>query len=229
MERGRDFTYSNTIVTTNFNGSNVLFETISAGIAPGPGIGVADTFRITSYDQTRRSGNLAGPGTIVSPYILPTLFVFNEVGPIFFNSSVSPLATNIFFIPSEGSQFVDFDISWGSFDGTTNAPTVYPNGTLIGQLENLLTGPFVATASLPAATVGSDYSAQLSAAGGQAPYTWSFSPGSAGLPAGLNLTSDGQISGTPTGPGGGTIYDFSIRLTDSAGAFKDQAFTITVF
>lgn len=232
LAAGSDLTYSNTIVTTNFSGSNILSESLKFGVATGPGVGTFDNFRITSYDQSQRSGNLAGPGTIQSPFVLPTLFVFNSVGPFVLNSSLlgAILATNIFTIlPTEGTQFPQFDISWGSFDGSTNAPTVYPNGTDITQLEKLLTGPFLVTSTLPPATVGADYSVQLSATSGQPPYTWSLSPGSAGLPSGLTLTADGLISGTPTGGGGGTIYDFSIRLTDSAGAFKDQAFTITVY
>lgn len=233
-----DFTYSNTIVTTNFNGSNVISESLRFGLTAAPGPGQDSNLRITSYDETQRQGNLAGPGTIVSPYILPTLFVFNSVGPFYLNSSLalSVLSTNFFFIqPTEGTYFADptTGISWGSFDGSTNAPTVYPNGTDITQLESLLTGPFIVTASIPSATVGASYSAPLTATGGQPPYTWSLSPGSPGLPDGLNLTTDGNgnwfISGTPTAVGGGTIYDFSLRLTDSAGAFKDQAFTITIF
>ena len=222
-------TYSNGIITTNFNGSNVITETLTL---PGvTGIGSIDTVRDIGYDDTLRPGNLAGPGTIESGEVVPTLFVFNETGPIYENATLL-LLTNAAFL-TEATQIPIFDISWGSFDGTTNAPTVYPNGSVIGQLENLLTSPFVVTAGLPTATVGSDYSAPLSAAGGQPPYSWSLSPGSAGPPPGLNITTDGNgnwfISGTPTGPGGGTIYDFSVRLTDSAGAFKDQAFTITVF
>lgn len=231
LATGTGFTLSNGILVTNFTGSNVFTETASFTIAPGPGVGVFDTFRLTAYDETQRPGTLAGPGTIVSPFVLPTTFVFNEVGPIYENDTALIL-TNALFI-GEATAIPFFDISWGSFDGTTNAPTVYPNGTDIVQLENLLTGPFVVTSTLPPATEGANYSAQLSATGGQPPYTWSLSPGSAGLPSGLTLTSDGQISGTPqpgtSGGGGSTIYDFSVRLTDSAGAFKDQAFTITVF
>lgn len=216
------FSYSNGITTTNFNGSNVITETWSVG--PVTGFAPNDTFRTIAYDDSIHPGNLAGPGTIESGFIIPALFVFNSTGPIYENDT----AVNAPFL-NEATQAPLFDISWGSFDGTTNAPTVYPNGTNITILESVLTGPFLVTSTLPAVNVGSDYSAQLSGTGGQPPYTWSLSPGSPGLPAGLNLTSDGLISGTATGPGGGTIYDFSIRLTDSAGAYKDEAFTITVF
>src|SRR5205823_12075465 len=51
--------------------------------------------------------------------------------------------------------------------------------------------------SLPAATVGSAYSASVTASGGSSPYTFSISAGA--LPTGLSLNSStGAISGTPT-------------------------------
>lgn len=225
LAAGTTFTYSNTVATTNFSGTTTATEALTVTIG---GIGEFDSMRTEVYNQTARPGNQAGPGIIEGPLVLPTLFVFNETGPLYLNQTLSLLTTNVFFL-GEAEQTPFFDLSWGSFDGTTNAPTVYPNGSSITNLENLLTGPFMTTTTLPSATVGASYSAQLSATAGQPPYTWSLSPGSAGLPAGLTLTSDGQITGTPTGPGGGTIYDFSIRLTDSAGALKDQAFTMTVF
>jgi hypothetical protein len=208
-------TYSNTVD----NASEILTVTIT-------GIGEADAFRTVNFNETARSSHAAGPGTIQTPDILSTLLVFNDSGPFFVNTTTT---TNSAAFIGEATQFPLFAVSWGSFDGSTNDPTVYPNGTSILDLEQALLAPAVSTSFLQTATVGVPYSSQLNANGGQAPYTWSFSPGSAGLPAGLNLTSDGRIIGTPTGPGNGTIYDFSIRVTDSVNAHKDVAFTITVF
>ena len=90
-----------------------------------------------------------------------------------------------------------------------------------------MTGPASATPFLPDVNAGAAYSAQLAAKGGHAPYTWTLAPGSPSLPAGLNLSSDGKITGTPVGPS--AIYDFTVRITDSAGAFRDVQYTITVF
>jgi hypothetical protein len=62
----------------------------------------------------------------------------------------------------------------------------------------------VSTTSLPAAVVGTAYSAQLAASGGLGQYTWSVSAGT--LPAGLTLnTTTGLISGTPTAVGTAAI------------------------
>src|SRR6185437_6039738 len=64
----------------------------------------------------------------------------------------------------------------------------------------------ITTTSLPNGTVGTPYSATLTASGGNQPYSWSFASGR--MPAGLSLNSSGVISGTPTAAG-----TFSLGLT----------------
>jgi hypothetical protein len=66
-----------------------------------------------------------------------------------------------------------------------------PAGDPPSQLE-------VSTTQLPDASMNSPYSAQLSATGGTAPYTWAAS---GELPAGLSMSSTGAIVGTPTSTG----------------------------
>lgn len=70
----------------------------------------------------------------------------------------------------------------------------------------------VATSSLPDGTVGQPYGQQLQATGGVSPYKWSLTAGT--LPAGLNLSTTGAISGTPSGPFVGTSA-FSVSVSDS--------------
>lgn len=81
--------------------------------------------------------------------------------------------------------------------------------------------PIITTTSLPNGNVGSAYSQNL-AATGDTPVTWSLSAGS--LPIGLNLSSDGTISGTPTASG---TYNFTV-LAENAGGSDTLAFTITI-
>jgi hypothetical protein len=207
------FTYSNTV--DNFT------ETFTVTIT---GSTKFDVVRTSNYNQSQRPSNLAGPGTIESPNALSTLLIYNKIGPFFENSGTSIGITGFI---DETSQVPLFDISWGSFDGTTNAPVVYPNGSSLLDLEASLNGPVVTTRNLPDANIGNNYTAQLEAAGGHAPYTWSLAPSSAGLPGGLSISSDGQITGIPSGPA--SIYDFTVRVTDSVGAFRDVPFTISVF
>jgi hypothetical protein len=59
----------------------------------------------------------------------------------------------------------------------------------------------IASAAPPSGTVGTSYAGNgfsLAASGGVAPYSWSWTSASGStLPAGLNLSASGLISGTP--------------------------------
>jgi hypothetical protein len=68
----------------------------------------------------------------------------------------------------------------------------------------------ITTSALPGGTVGTPYSATLEATGGTAPYSWTVISGS--LPAGLNLASNGVITGTPTAQG---TAGFTVQVVDS--------------
>jgi len=83
--------------------------------------------------------------------------------------------------------------------------------------------PAVTTSSLPGGTVGTAYSATLSATSGTPPYSWSIVSGS--LPAGLSLSSGGTISGTPTAAG---TSSFTVQVTDSNSRTGSAALSITI-
>ena len=72
-----------------------------------------------------------GPGVIAPPIVI----TFTTLLPIFFNSSVSAFLDEF---PSEDTAFT-FGV-WGSFDGSTNAPIIYPRGgnLSISQLRRQL-------------------------------------------------------------------------------------------
>jgi hypothetical protein len=78
-------------------------------------------------------------------------------------------------------------------------------------------------ATLPAGTANAAYSQTLTASGGKAPYTWALMSGT--LPVGLSLSAAGAITGTPLATG---TASFTIGVTDSAQAFVNQAFSLTV-
>ena len=55
-------------------------------------------------------------------------------------------------------------------------------------------------------------------------YTWTLVGGA--LPPGLELEEDpGRITGTPTTAG---TFTFTVRVTDSRGAFAERTFSITI-
>jgi large repetitive protein len=69
----------------------------------------------------------------------------------------------------------------------------------------------VKNGSLPVGTNGASYKTFLGVSGGKAPYTWSIVTGK--LPAGLALSSDGNITGTPTALGTFTVV---FKVSDSS-------------
>jgi uncharacterized protein (TIGR03437 family) len=75
------------------------------------------------------------------------------------------------------------------------------------EIFRLLTNP------LPTALLGQAYAANLAAAGGSQPYTFSLSAGS--LPEGITLGPDGALRGLPTKSG---QFPFSYRVRDSRDA-----------
>jgi hypothetical protein len=156
---------------------------------------------------------VAGPGVINSP----TTLTFNKVGPSYYNTS------EVTAIPDQASGFQG--LIWASFDGTTNAPVLYPDGSSLQNLENQVLIQIFPT-TLPAGANGTPYSVGLSATGGLQPYTWSLASSSAGLPPGLTLSPSGVISGTPTESG--TFDDIIIQLTDSASRSVEINYSITI-
>jgi len=115
--------------------------------------------------------------------------------------------------------------------GTSNfTVTAKDSGTPQQAVQQALsititTGLSITTTTLPNGTVNSAYSLTLQSAGGTGTITWSVSQGN--LPAGLNLSTSGTISGTPTTAG---AANFTVSATDSSSPpqTKTQALSITV-
>lgn len=132
--------------------------------------------------------------------------------------------------------------SAGALSGTPTAEGTF-NFTITATDSSGGTGPYtgsraytiavaaptvtVSPATLPAATVAASYSQSLTASGGTAPYSYAVTAGA--LPSGMNLSSVGVLSGTPTA--GGT-FNFTITATDDSGGIGpytgSRAYTLTV-
>jgi hypothetical protein len=93
------------------------------------------------------------------------------------------------------------------------------------QATSSYPGPTITTSGLPNGTVGQSYSASLQSSGGATPTSWYLVSGS--LPAGLNLGSNGVISGTPTVA---QVRSFTVRATSASGyrSAQDKTLSITV-
>jgi hypothetical protein len=80
--------------------------------------------------------------------------------------------------------------------------------------------PLTITSNAVAGAISNQpYGATLSATGGTAPYTWSVT----GLPAGLSLSGNGVISGTPTATGN---FSLAVTVTDSQSPAKTASATL---
>jgi hypothetical protein len=79
---------------------------------------------INNTGITSADSGLGGPGQIDS--VVPVSITFGKIGPAFFNA------------PEGTQETAAFYAFWGSFDGSTNAPIVYPNGASIQDLERAI-------------------------------------------------------------------------------------------
>jgi hypothetical protein len=199
---------------------------ITSPNVPGPTFGAGVFVRNLNFDEDNVLQNLAGPGTITPS----TTISFDKVGPVYYNTSSDVMDGTPYFNETPGGDLSDLFYStyfiWASYDGTTNAPVVYPNGTSIDNLANQVLVHLSPASPLPSGFVDVNYApnaVQFTATGGAftQPYTWSAT----GLPAGLTLSSDGQLSGTPTQSG---TFDFILTLTDYVGRSVQWSYTITI-
>lgn len=174
--------------------------------------------RNLNFDQSTILNGLAGPGTITPS----TTFTFNKAGRTYYN--VSPAFVAPTFISATNSRDLYL---WGSFDGSTNDPVVYPNGTSIADLQNQIVLQ-VTPSILADGTNGTPYPAVLfSASGAQPPYSWSASNVAAQVP-GMTVTgapASATLSGTPTAAG---VFNLTIQVTDSVNRVVSRNYTITI-
>lgn len=153
----------------------------------------------------------AGPGTIDPP----TKFTYNSAVPIYLNFGL--LSTNSYL----GELTQSAMLAWGTFDGSTNPPVVYPSGSSIQNLQSqILLQIQPPPPALPDGTNNVAYPATIFATSGggafSPPFTWTVPGG--GLPQGLSIASNpdntATLSGTPARNIPGT-FDFTLQLNDS--------------
>lgn len=86
--------------------------------------------------------------------------------------------------------------------------------------------PVISTTTLPGVLNGATYSQQIIANGGVAPLVFTVSSGK--LPPGLNLNTNGFVTGRTTSDGG--TYDFTVKVTDQGipPLTASKAFTLVV-
>jgi alpha-tubulin suppressor-like RCC1 family protein len=140
-----------------------------------------------------------------------------------------------FVVTSSGQLFAFGRNIYGQLGSATNAgtetpnptptPVAFPFGTTIDTVARgpeaqhtlaLVSELAVLSSTLPAGQVGVHYSATAVSAGGLGAFSWSAE----GLPAGLSIAANGQISGTPTSSG---ASDVVLHVSDIFGVSATSA------
>lgn len=181
------------------------------------------TFGANRYGQLGRATN-AGTS---EPN--PTPALVSLAGAV--GSPVQVIATesDTYVITSSGQLFAFGVNDLGQLGGATNSGTIAPNatpslvafpfGTTIDTIGRgpqgeqglvLLAELSVLNSSLPAGQVGVPYHATAASSGGTGAFAWRAS----GLPPGLSIAPDGEISGTPTSAGASSVR---LSVTDIFG------------
>jgi uncharacterized protein (TIGR03437 family) len=125
----------------------------------------------------------------------------------------------------------------GTLSGAPTAAGEYRFTITATNLKNLCTGRrsyrlsvasvcptlTLSPAALTEARTGVVYNKQLSAAGGAAPYRFIVIAGA--LPTGIQLATNGELSGTPVTAGD---FDFTILTTDANGCQGVRAYRLTI-
>ena len=165
-----------------------------------------------AYDQTvTASGGTGGYEFAVTNGALPAGLTLASTGEI----------TGT---PTQSGNF-NFTITATDSTTGTGAPFTGVRAYAMSVSSPALT---LVPSALTGMTVGSPYTATITAGGGTAPWTY-FMYGGSSLPSGLDLSSTGEITGTPTQAGS---FSFTIAATDSStgtGPFTvARAYNVTV-
>ena len=177
-------------VTLNVNGPNLVLTPGSGGFSVGYGAPLSQSIVA--------SGGAGGYSYAVTTGALPTGITLNSTTGLLSGRTTSVGSSSFTITATDngasgaGAPFV---VS-GSYVLTVSPPVISFDQT-----------------SLPAATVALPYSQTITASGGLAPYSLAVTAGA--LPAGVNLSGGGVLSGTPTAGGG---FTFTVTATDASGA-----------
>jgi uncharacterized protein YhjY with autotransporter beta-barrel domain len=191
-------------VTLNVSGPNLV-------LTPGSG-NLTVAFDAPLSQNIVASGGIGGYSYALTAGSLPTGITFDGATGVLSGRTVSVGTFNFTITATDNGASgagAPFTVS-GSYSLTVSPPVIVFDQT-----------------SLPAATVASPYSATITASGGISPYGFAVTAGA--LPAGVNLSGSGVLSGTPTAGGS---FTFTVTATDASGApgpfSASRAFTLSV-
>jgi hypothetical protein len=167
-----------------------------------------------------------------------TVSIFNGAGTLVARTQASDLGIYAVPVPA-GTSFARLEpranlaailydgkpCPGGTCDPTAGTPISSVAGQTIRGIDfraPVCAAVAITPPSLPAASVGTAYSAALRTSPG-GPFTYTRQSGT--LPPGISLAGDGTINGTPTARG---RYGFSVGAADAAGCGGSRTFAIDV-
>lgn len=213
------FTYTPTVGYAgpdafSYNASNAVGDSATATVS----ITVASPLLALAPSASTLSGAVgtAFSQTFTASGGVPT-YVFSQTGNLPAGLSFNAGTASLSGTPTQSGSF-NFTIAVVN-DGSTGPNTPFTTSrtyTLTISVPTLTLTP----ASLTQPEAGIALSQQFSTAGGISPYSYAVTGGA--LPAGLNLSGTGLLSGTPTVVG---AYNFSITSTDNAGFSSTVQYT----
>lgn len=226
--------------------------TLSPGgsVSGTPTIEGSFTFEVTAVDSTAPGAPYNGPFSDTQSYTVvigaPTITVSPDTLPdatvyVDFDETISAtggttphtFAVTSGALPAGLTLGADGELAGtptadGTFDFTVTATDSSAGaGPYTGSQEyTLVVAPPTITVSpdsLPDGAIGSSYSQSITASGGEGPYTFAVTSGA--LPAGLTLSPDGTLSGTPSTDGS---FEFTVTASDANGFDGSQTYSVEV-
>jgi autotransporter-associated beta strand protein len=193
---GAGNTSSNLIIS---NGATVL-RRLTNWSSPGAAFTAAQVVGTNAPAWTVRLDAAGTTNFSETPLTLPVIMASNGVAGIP-PASISVQTTNF---PGQGT--------WSAQTNASGVSIVYAPVPLV-----------IDTATLPDGNAGQLYGVSFQASGGVVPRTWAVTAGV--LPPGLQLSTEGVLSGTPTGSG---YFAFDVTVTDSAGITATRAYVLHI-
>jgi len=191
-----------TVVLTNANSPDNNFEGSPAPITFSPATLPSAILNTAYSQQLTANGGVAPYAYTVISGNLPAGLTLSMSGLI--SGTPTQVTSLPFTVKAEDSRNVTGQMAY--------TISVTPTATLT-----------IGPATLPQATVGGTYSAQLTASGGTAPYTFTLVSGN--LPTGLSMPASGLISGTPTQQ---TTASFTVQAKDANAVTAQMSYTLSV-
>lgn len=221
-------------------GASLTVDTCTLTVDGNPGIyfssdggSVSASLTVSGSALVRSDGGIEANGTTAMDTISGTGIVFSgNKGTVYGNATLSGSLTlekgETLTIPSSASLTVPSSVTLTNKGTITGSGAITNNGTIVnsGTLPSGVSGtvyqsPVITTTTLSSGKVGAPYNA-IFTADGDGTITWSITGGS--LPAGLSLSEQGELSGTPGSAG---TFNFTVTATNDYGS-QDKQFSLSI-